>query len=192
MALVVFLRAINVGGANRCKPAQLAQQFKNFDVVNIGAVGTFVVRGKVSASELRQKMAAQLAKTFKIKCEIMIAPARDLLKLAAKKPFARYRHDPQITRFVSVLHKSLPSSHAIRHSLAVPKPGEGGSLSLPSAKDWLLKISAIEGQFVLGVYKREMKAIGYLGKLEKLLGVPATTRSWTTIEKVVSVLKADG
>lgn len=181
MALVVFLRAINVGGANRCKPAQLAKQLKNFDVVNIGAVGTFVVRGNASASELRQKMAAQLAKTFKIKCEIMIAPARDLLKLAAKDPFARYRHDPKVTRFVSVLQKRLPASLVTRHS----------SLSLPSAKDWLLKVIAIEGQFVLGVYKREMKAIGYLGKLEKLLGSPATTRSWTTIERIVHTLKAD-
>jgi len=34
-----------------------------------------------------------------------------------------------------------------------------------------------------------MKAIGYLGKIEKILGVPATTRSWSTIEKVVKTLK---
>jgi hypothetical protein len=33
-----------------------------------------------------------------------------------------------------------------------------------------------------------MKAIGYLGKIEKLLGVPATTRSWNTIQKVVQIL----
>jgi hypothetical protein len=28
-----------------------------------------------------------------------------------------------------------------------------------------------------------MKAISYLGKIEKLLGVPVTTRNWNTIEK---------
>jgi maleate cis-trans isomerase len=33
-----------------------------------------------------------------------------------------------------------------------------------------------------------MKAISYLGKLEKQLGVPVTTRNWNTIEKVVRVL----
>jgi uncharacterized protein (DUF1697 family) len=33
-----------------------------------------------------------------------------------------------------------------------------------------------------------MKAIGYLGKIEKLLGVPATTRNWNTIQKVVQIL----
>ena len=51
-----------------------------------------------------------------------------------------------------------------------------------------MKIVAIQGQFVLGVYKREMKAIGYLGKIEKILGAPGTVRNWNTIEKVIHVL----
>ncbi len=89
MASVVFLRAINVGGANLCKPAQLAKQLKNFDVVNIGAVGTFVARGNVSESLLRKELAAQLAKHFKIKCEIMIASGTALMKTASKDPFAK-------------------------------------------------------------------------------------------------------
>ena len=42
VASVVFLRVINVGGANRCRPAAIARQLARFDVVNIGAVGTFV------------------------------------------------------------------------------------------------------------------------------------------------------
>jgi uncharacterized protein (DUF1697 family) len=55
--------------------------------------------------------------------------------------------------------------------------------------DWLLKVIAIRGRFVLGLYRRQMKAIGYLGKIEKLFGVPATTRNWNTIEKVVKILR---
>jgi len=46
---------------------------------------------------------------------------------------------------------------------------------------WLLKIIAIESRFVLGLYRRQMKAISYLGRIEKRLGV--------AIEKVVSILK---
>jgi len=41
------------------------------------------------------------------------------------------------------------------------------------------------------MYRREMKAISYLGKIEKLLGVAATTRNWNTIEKVVKILRRD-
>jgi uncharacterized protein (DUF1697 family) len=175
MSSVVFLRGINVGGANLCKPAQLARQLNQFDVVNIGAVGTFVVRGKVNQSALREKIAAQLAKTFKIKCEIMIATAGDLMRLALRNPLKNQPSGPEFTRFLSVLHKS-------------PKNPPQVPLFLPSADNWLLKIIAIENQFVLGVYRREMKAIGYLGKIEKILGAPATTRSWSTIEKVIKIL----
>ena len=106
----------------------------------------------------------------------MIVPAHDFLKVAAEDPFAKQPSGPDITRFMSVLHerpKKLP-----------PLP-----LDLPSEKEWLLRIVAIPNRFVIGIYKREMKAIGYLGKIEKILGVPATTRSWSTIEKIVKILE---
>jgi len=172
MPSVVFLRAVNVGGANRCRPADIAKKLAKFDVVNIGAVGTFVVRKDVSESALRAAIARQLP--FKI--EIMICPARDLLKLVARDPFADEQLGPNFTRFVNVLHKP------IRKPPPLP-------LCLPSDSDWLAKIIAIQGRFVLGTYRREMKAIGYLGKLEKQLGVPATNRNWNTIKKVVQVLQ---
>jgi hypothetical protein len=62
-------------------------------------------------------------------------------------------------------------------------------LSLPSDDDWLLKVIALQDRFVLGLYRRQMKAIGYLGKIEKFIGVPGTVRNWNTIEKVVKILR---
>jgi uncharacterized protein (DUF1697 family) len=173
MRWVVFLRAVNVGKANRCQPAAIARQLSRFGVINIGAVGTFVVRQDVSESALR----AAIAKKLPFKCEIMICPARDIIKLASKDPFAGQPSGEKITQFVSVLAKPLP----LPLPLQLPH-------CLPSADDWLLKIIATQGRFVIGVYRRHMKAIGYLGKIEKLLGVPATTRSWNTIAKVVQIL----
>jgi len=173
---VVFLRAVNVGGSNRCQPATIAKKLAKFGVINIGAVGTFVVREDVSESALRNAIANKLP----FKCEIMICPARDIIKLASQDPFARQPSGADIIHFVMVLHKPLPaSSHVTRHS----------SLCLPSANRWMLKIIAIQNRFVLGLYRREMKAISSLGKIEKLLGVPATNRNWNTVEKVVKILK---
>ena len=172
MPCVVFLRAVNVGRANRCQPAAIAKQLSKFGVVNIGAVGTFVVRKNVSKSRLR----AAIAKKLPFKCEIMICPARDILKLASKDPFSKQPSGPNITRFVNVLTKRLPSPPSL-------------PLSLPSNDDWLVKIIAIEDRFVLGLYRRQMKAISYLGKIEKLLGVPATNRNWNTIEKIAKILR---
>ena len=171
MKRVIFLRGVNVGKANRCQPAAIAKQLGKFGVVNIGAVGTFVVREDVSESALR----AAIAKKLPFKCEIMICPARDIIKLASKDPFARQPSGPDITRFVNVLAKQLRTPP--------PLP-----LSLPSDDDWLLKIIAIQGRFVLGLYRRQMKAITYLGKVEKIFGVAATTRNWNTIQKIVQIL----
>src|ERR1700730_19471081 len=174
MSSVGFLRAVNVGGTNRCEPARCAKALGRFDGINIGAVGTFVVRKDVSESALR----AAFARKLPFKCEIMICPARDIIKLASKDPFLRQPSGPEITRFVNVLHKRL--------RVVPPLP-----LSLPSEDDWMLKIIAIQDRFVLGLYRRQMKAITYLGKIEKLLGAPATTRNWNTIEKVAKILSQD-
>ncbi len=173
MPSVIFLRAVNVGGANRCRPALIATQLARFDIVNIGTVGTFVVRKAAGESALR----AAFARKLPFKCEIMICPARDIIELTSKDPFSGQPSGPNITRFVSVLAKRLPWP---------PPP-----FSLPSDDDWLVKVIAIQDRFVLGLYRREMKAISYLGKIEKRLGVPTTTRNWNTIEKIAKVLRAE-
>jgi uncharacterized protein (DUF1697 family) len=105
----------------------------------------------------------------------MICPARDIIKLTKKDPFAGQPSGPDIVRFVSVLAKRLPAPPSL-------------PLSLPLDDDWLLNIIAIQNRFVLGVYRRQMKAISYLGKIEKQFGVPVTTRNWNTIEKVAQIL----
>ncbi len=171
MQRVVFLRGVNVGKANRCQPAMIAKQLARLELVNIGAVGTFVVREEVNESTLRAAIASQLP----FKAEIMICPARDILRLVANEPFATEPGGPQVTRFVNVLHKP-------------PRKRPALPLHFPSKDDWLLKVIAIEGRLVLGLYRRERKATTYLGRLEKYLGEPATTRNWNTIEKIVKVL----
>jgi uncharacterized protein (DUF1697 family) len=171
MRWVVFLRAVNVGKANRCQPAVIASQLSELGVINIGAVGTFVVRENVSESTLR----AAVAKKLPFNCDIMICPAREIMRLVSTDPFAGHASGPDIVCFVNVLAK--------RPASPLPLP-----LYLPSDTDWLVKVIAIKNQFVLGVYRRQMKAIGYLGKLEKLFGVPATNRNWNTIQRIAKIL----
>lgn len=162
---------MNVGGANRCRPAQIATKLARFDIVNIGAVGTFVVRKDVSEATLR----AAIAKQLPFKSEIMIVPAHDIIKLTSKDPFAGQPSGSDVIRFVNVLARPLRKRP--------PLP-----MVFPSDTDWVAKIIAIQGRFVLGIYRRQMNAIGYLGKLEKQLGIPATNRNWNTMEKVVKIL----
>ena len=55
MALIVFMRGVNVGGHKSFQPSVLAKELAEFDVVNIGAAGTFVVRKKISPTALRDE-----------------------------------------------------------------------------------------------------------------------------------------
>src|ERR1700704_6420262 len=98
MASVVFLRAVNVGGTNRCQPALIAKQLGRFGVVNIGAVGTFVVREDVSESTLR----AAIAKQLPFKCEIVICRAKEIVDLVKEDPLGGERGD-DIDAHVSIM-----------------------------------------------------------------------------------------
>lgn len=175
MALVVLLRGVNVGGHRTFRPSVLADQLKHFDTVNIGTAGTFVMRRPVT----RARLGAELAHRLPFDTEIMICEGRDIARLMSRNPFAGQPMRSDVVRFVSVLSRrprSMPSLPMV----------------LPSSGDWLLKILAIDNRFVCGLYRRHMKAIGYLGRLDQILGVPATTRNWNTMTAIAKVLDIAG
>lgn len=175
MALVVFLRGINVGGHRRFRPTILAQQLKHYDVVNIGAAGTLVIRELISQAELR----AELRRRVPFETEVMICKGQELVNLASGDPFGDEPMGSDMVRFVSILAKS-------------PRLVRATPLNFPPAGKWLLKILGTKKRFVFGLYRRHMKVITYLGKMDKLFGVPATTRNWNTITAIVKVLKNGG
>jgi uncharacterized protein (DUF1697 family) len=175
MPLVVFLRGVNVGGHKTFQPSVLAKDLADYDVVNVGAAGTFVVRKPISQTKLR----SELLRRLPFEPQIMICSGRDLIRLAAGDPFASQPSGPETVHFLSVLAK---------------RPGmlPGIPLSLPAGDDWLVRIIAVQGRFALGLYRRSMRTIAFLSQLEKRLGVPATTRNWNTINAIIKVLKGTG
>jgi uncharacterized protein (DUF1697 family) len=175
MALVVLLRGVNVGGHRTFRPSVLAKTLSRFDVVNVGAAGTFVIRKTAS----RVKVLAEVTRRLPFEAEVMICSGRDILRVASADPFAGQPSGPHIVRFVTVLAKRRRASPQI-------------PLNLPPGGEWCLRILAHEDRFVFGVYRREMKAIKYLGQLEKIFGVPVTTRNWNTILAVAEILKRAG
>ena len=173
--LVVFLKGVNVGGHRRFRPSVLAKRLRRYDVLNIGAAGTFVVRKRISRARLR----AELIRRLPFDAHVMMCSGRDILSLASRDPFAGQPSGPAILQFVSVLAKRP------RASSTVP-------LSVPSDGEWCVRVLARHDRFVVGLCRRQMKAIGYLGQLEKLFGVPITTRSWSTISTIARILKNAG
>jgi uncharacterized protein (DUF1697 family) len=130
MALVVFLRGVNVGGHRRFRPSILARELSDYDVVNVGAAGTFIVHKPGSRTEFRSALLRKLP----FEAEVVLCDARDLVRLETENPFA-------------------------------------AETSL------------------FGMYRRHMKTISYLGQIDKLYGVPATTRNWNTIIAILRILR---
>jgi uncharacterized protein (DUF1697 family) len=174
MALVVFLRGVNVGGHRTFRPSLVARGLSDFDVVNVGAAGTFVVRKPGSRANFR----AALLRKLPFATHVVLCDGRDLLRLETENPFASERSRGEVVRFVSILAKRgrVP---AVR------------SLRLPPSGEWLVRVIASQGQFIFGLYRRHMKTIGYLGQLDRLFGGRATTRNWNTIAAVIRILKSE-
>jgi uncharacterized protein (DUF1697 family) len=175
MALVVFLRGVNVGGHRTFRPSVLARELSAYGVVNVGAAGTFVVRKPGPPAKFR----AELLRKLPFKAEVVLCDGRDLIRLEMENPFGTESSRPHIVRFVSILSK------ADRGLASIP-------CTLPPCGEWFVRVIASKNRFVFGVYRRHMKTIGYLGQIDKLFGVPATTRNWNTIMAIVRILKGEG
>lgn len=171
MTHVVLLRGVNVGGHRTFRPARLAEQLQHLGAVNIGAAGTFVIRRAISQSRLRAELAGRLP----FETHIMICRSQEISRLLSQDWFAGRPSRPDIVRFVSVLSRA-------------PRPAPRLPLTLPPRGQWLLRVLACDGRFVIGEYRRQMKAIGYLGTLDRVFGAPATTRNWNTMTAIGKVL----
>lgn len=128
MALVVFLRGVNVGGHRTFRPAALAAELKAYDVLNVGAAGTFVVR----KPRARAAFLAELRRRLPFETLIVACDAHDLLRLVASDPFAGQRLRPHQVRFVTVLEK-MPRSQP-----ALPA-------GIPANREWYVRVLALHG-----------------------------------------------
>ncbi|MCU1259041.1 MAG: hypothetical protein JWO80_1926 [Bryobacterales bacterium] len=173
MALIVFFRGINVGGHRTFRPSVLARELGAYDVVNVGAAGTLVVRKPGT----RAKFLAELRRKLPFAAEVACCDGSDLRRLEMENPFGAEPSRPDVVRFVSILSK--PGRGKASFPIAVPGNGE-----------WFVRIIGSTNRLAFGVYRRHMKTIGYLGQIDELFGARATTRSWNTILSVLRILKA--
>lgn len=161
-----------MGGHRRFRPSILAKELSEYNVVNVGATGTFVVRKPGP----RAKFRAELLRRLPFQTEVVFCEGRDLMRLDTENPFGTGRSHSSAVPFVSIL-----SRHSrVRVSLPI---------SLPPGRDWFVRIIARKKRFLFGVYRRHMKTIRYLGQIDQLVGAPVTTRSWSTIKAIVRILQ---
>lgn len=174
MAMIVFLRGINVGGHRSFRPATFASEMTDLDVVNVGAAGTFIVGKSVKRPVLRKEFLRRLP----FETELMVCSGRDIMYLVSSDPFRREATDAKVVRYVTVIEKR-------------PRRVPSLPLEYPAGDTWQVKIVGFHRKFILSMMRRTGKGLVYPNEVvEKEMAVPATTRNWNTIKKIYDILTA--
>ena len=135
--LIVFFRGINVGGHRRFRPSVLAKELEAYDVLNVGAAGTLIVRKPGS----RAKFLAALRRQVPFEVEVALCDGGDLLRLEMENPFGSEPPRQDLVRFVSIL------STVARGKASLP-------IALPEGGEWFVRIIGTKDRLVYGVYRR--------------------------------------
>ena len=96
---------------------------------------------------------------------------------------------PPIVQCLVGLRRSCdPPRNYIRYRRTNPYDPPVVPMDLPASGEWLVRILAREGRFVIGLHRRQMRAIGQLGALDRVFAAPGAIRNWTTFQAIGRVL----
>lgn len=170
MASVVLLRGANLG-KKRFSPKAVEAALADLDAVNVGAAGTFVVRKRVAAATLRERVQAELPWGD---AEMVVCTAKEVLDALAAG--GDVDAPAGARRFATAMAR---------------KPAKPPKLPLdaPPGAKWGVRVAKLSGRFALGARRSMAEAGVYPNEVvEKAFGVRATTRDWPTMERVAALL----
>lgn len=172
---VAFLRAVNVGGRAIVKMSELK---KSFEAAGCKDVKTFIQNGNVifdapdeDCAELRRRIQARLSKLLGSEAVIMFRTLREMEAIVRAAPFKDVETGDDVKLYVAFLSE---------------KPLRKPKLPLRSPKE-ALDAFQIKNLEVFIVSRKKNGRYGFPNNfIEKEFGVPATTRNWTTVGKIVA------
>ena len=178
-----FLRGINVGGHKLVSMNRLAQAFESLDFKN---VRTLLASGNVlfdapprSRAGLVRRIEARLEQTFGHEITVILRRLDELQALAALNPFRRIRVTPRTRLFVTFL------SEKPRTRLKIP-------YTSPDKSFRILRLARGEVCSVLTLGPQWSRNLRQMDILEKEFGKKITTRSWSTVLRVLGAAAHPG
>jgi len=173
---VAFLRAVNVAGHSSLKMSDLRRVFESAGCKN---VRTYIQSGNVvfeppgkRSSALRPRVARSLARLLGEDVVVTYRGVRDLQRTLVAAPFGSLDGEPDVKLYVGFL---------------AAEPKSVPVLPLASARDGL-EVIKMTNRDVFVVSRKVKGRYGYPnGLIEKEFAVPATTRNWNTVRKIVAL-----
>lgn len=171
---VALLRGINVGGRNLIKMEDLSRLFTRCGLSN---VTTYIQSGNVifesmetNVTELAETIEKKLYKTLGQKVSVLLRTVSDLEKMVRRNPFKRVKPGDDVMLFVTFL---------------AAEPNRKPKLPLIAASENLEAFQIKDRAVFIIARRRKNGWFGFPNNfIEKELGVSATTRNWTTVNKL--------
>ena len=173
---VAFQRAINVGGHGVVKMSDLARRLTALglaDVTTFIASGNVIFEAKGKPLEIAQRIEADLLEWLGYPVATMVRTWDELEALVASNPFKGVTRQPDAKLYVAFLWE--PPTRKPK----LPRVSEGSGLRL-------FRIAGREAFLVAERLPNGKFGVPNL-PLEKELGVPATTRNWNTILRLINL-----
>lgn len=170
-SLVVFLRGVNVGGNKTFKPAELARAL---GAANVGAAGTFVL---LSGAE--SAVRKSILEALEFEAEVIVCRGEDVIDLVRRGEKSPPPYEKDLKTMITVL--AAPPKSKPKLPAEVPVGPEA----------WQVRVTGVDGPFVTSLWRRREGRFVYPNEVvERLFGVPATTRGWSTIGSIRKILEA--
>ena len=175
---VAFLRAVNVGGRASVRMADLRAAFAR---AGAAAVRTYIQSGNVlfdaPAAEipaLLPRLRGAVSRLAGGPTTVVFRTLREVAALVRAAPFRDFEDEPELKLYVAFL--AARPRHAPDLPLHLPFDG--------------LEAIALRRDDVFLISRRVRGRFGFPNNfVEKAFGVPATTRNWTTVTKLVELAR---
>jgi uncharacterized protein (DUF1697 family) len=176
MTSVAFLRAVNVAGHARVSMSDVVRTFEHAgcrDARSYGHAGNLLWTQSRGAAPV-EKMRALLGQLLGEAPGIMVRTGRQIRSIVGTDPFGALVDDKSVKLYVVFLER---------------RPKQVPALPLRHAPEQL-DLIAIRGREAYVVSRRKPNGFyGFPNQLvERVLGVPATSRNWSTVVKVARLL----
>jgi len=173
---IAFLRAVNVGGRATLAMSAIRRIFESAgcpDVRTYIQSGNVIYRAPRSAgAALRRRIGRDLAGHIGHEVGVAYRAVRDLQRASDAAPFHSMEDDPDVKLCVGFLiatPKRMPR-------LPLSSPRDGLEVTRMTKREVFVVSRSIKGRY------------GFPNNLiEKGLGVPATTRNWNTVRKILAL-----
>lgn len=177
MTYIAFLRAVNVGGRTIVKMNDLKQAFS---LAGCERVRTYIQSGNIvfdapkrSVAEIIRRLQTRLREVLGREATVVLRTLREVESTVKRNPFKKPKADTDAKLYVAFLSR---------------KPLRKPRFPLMSPKERLEAFQLRNLEVFIVSRRKKNGMYGFPNNfIEKELGVPATTRNWSTVTKLVAL-----